>query len=88
MRLEDELRRGYERPFGTGVDDDPLEPAAGGLDTLRTKLIQSQPQLLARFAASLPDKVPKVYRWVAEMQEIASIIPHFPEQTSHWIRWR
>lgn len=41
---------------------------------LRAELAASQPQLLARFTTSLPDMLPKAYRWVAEMREIAAFL--------------
>ncbi len=46
----------------------------GASAALRAELAASQPQLLARFGASLPDMVPKAYRWVAEMREIAAFL--------------
>ena len=49
------------------------ERAGAGAD-LRSELAASQPQLLARFSTSLPDMVPKAYRWVAEMREIAAFL--------------
>lgn len=51
---------------------------AGASDALRAELAESQPQLLARFAASLPDMVPKAHRWVAEMQEISAFLSKDP----------
>lgn len=47
---------------------------AGAGAALRAELAASQPQLLARFAGSLPDMLPKAYRWVAEMREIAQFL--------------
>lgn len=47
---------------------------AGAGAALREELLASQPQLLARFSTSLPDMLPKAYRWVAEMREIASFL--------------
>lgn len=47
---------------------------AGAGAELRAELAASQPQLLARFVASLPEMVPKAYRWVAEMREIAAFL--------------
>lgn len=44
----------------------------GAADDLRRELAESQPDLLARFERALPDMVPKAYRWVAEMKEIAT----------------
>ncbi len=43
----------------------------GADDELRAELAASQPQLLARFQRGIPDMLPKAYRWVAEMDEIA-----------------
>ena len=51
---------------------------AGAAEALRTELAASQPQLLARFTTSLPDMVPKAYRWVAEMREIAAFVGDDP----------
>lgn len=47
---------------------------AGSADALVEELAASQPQLLGRFSRGLPDMVPKAYRWVAEMQEIAAFL--------------
>ena len=47
---------------------------AGAAAALRQELAASQPQLLQRFAKTLPDMVPKAYRWVAEMREIAAFV--------------
>ncbi len=44
----------------------------GAADDLRRELAESQPDLLVRFGRALPDMVPKAYRWVAEMEEIAA----------------
>jgi 3-hydroxyisobutyrate dehydrogenase-like beta-hydroxyacid dehydrogenase len=46
----------------------------GCAEALRSELAESQPQLLARFEKALPDMVPKAYRWVAEMHEIAAFM--------------
>ena len=51
---------------------------AGAGDALRAELADSQPQLLARFAATLPDMLPKAHRWVAEMREIAAFLDGDP----------
>ncbi len=51
---------------------------AGAAGALRAELAASQPQLLARFATSLPDMVPKAYRWVAEMRETAAFLGDDP----------
>jgi 3-hydroxyisobutyrate dehydrogenase-like beta-hydroxyacid dehydrogenase len=45
---------------------------AGIADTLHAELSASQPQLMARLSGSVPDMFSRVYRWVAEMEEIAS----------------
>lgn len=47
---------------------------AGAADALRDELARSQPQLLAKLDVALPDMVPKAYRWVAEMREIAAFL--------------
>jgi 3-hydroxyisobutyrate dehydrogenase-like beta-hydroxyacid dehydrogenase len=47
---------------------------AGALDALVRELADSQPQLLTRFERAVPDMVPKAYRWVAEMREIAAFL--------------
>ena len=47
---------------------------AGAGAALRAELATSQPELHARFASSLPDMIPKAYRWVAEMREIAAFL--------------
>lgn len=51
---------------------------AGAADALVEELAASQPQLLRRFAAGLPDMVPKAYRWVAEMREIKAFLDGDP----------
>jgi 3-hydroxyisobutyrate dehydrogenase-like beta-hydroxyacid dehydrogenase len=51
---------------------------AGAGDALRAELADSQAQLLARFSTSLPDMVPKAYRWVAEMREISAFLNDDP----------
>jgi len=47
---------------------------AGAADALRDELALSQPAILARLEVALPDMIPKAYRWVAEMQEIAGFL--------------
>ncbi|MBI5264993.1 MAG: NAD(P)-dependent oxidoreductase [Bradyrhizobium sp.] len=47
---------------------------AGAADALRDELALSQPAILARLAIALPDMIPKSYRWVAEMKEIAGFL--------------
>lgn len=51
---------------------------AGAGEALRAELAESQPQLLARFASTLPDMLPKAHRWVAEMREIAAFLGDDP----------
>ncbi|WP_083513809.1 NAD(P)-dependent oxidoreductase [Bradyrhizobium manausense] len=53
---------------------------AGAGAALKTELALSQPELLARFAKTLPDMYPKAYRWVEEMHAISEFIgAEFPE---------
>src|SRR5947208_1368825 len=53
---------------------------AGAGPALKVELAASQPQLLARFAKTLPDMYPKAYRWVEEMHAISEFIgEEFPE---------
>jgi len=47
---------------------------AGLADALRAELARSQPDLTARLLRHLPAMVPKAYRWVAEMEEIAEFL--------------
>ncbi|WP_027174444.1 NAD(P)-dependent oxidoreductase [Methylobacterium sp. 10] len=47
---------------------------AGAAEALHAELAESEPELLARFSRVLPDMVPKAYRWVAEMDQIASFL--------------
>jgi hypothetical protein len=47
---------------------------AGAATAMRDELAESQPLILARLANSLPDMLPKAYRWVAEMREIAGFL--------------
>jgi len=47
---------------------------AGAAQAMCDELAESQPQILARFAVALPDMLPKAYRWVAEMREIAGFL--------------
>lgn len=46
----------------------------GAAESLRDELALSQPAILARLAIALPDMIPKSYRWVAEMKEIAGFL--------------
>jgi 3-hydroxyisobutyrate dehydrogenase-like beta-hydroxyacid dehydrogenase len=45
---------------------------SGLSETLEQELAESQPQLLAAARRSVPPMLPKAYRWVAEMEEIAA----------------
>jgi hypothetical protein len=47
---------------------------AGAGEALLSELGISQAALLKRFGTSLPGMVPKAYRWVAEMREIAAFL--------------
>src|SRR5205823_14781432 len=47
---------------------------AGVSDALRAELAHSQPMLLAWFERQIPSMFGKAYRWVAEMEEIASFL--------------
>ncbi|WP_257164731.1 NAD(P)-dependent oxidoreductase [Bradyrhizobium sp. SRS-191] len=47
---------------------------AGAADALRDELALSLPHVQARLATALPDMLPKAYRWVAEMREIAGFL--------------
>ncbi|GAC1340759.1 MAG: NAD(P)-dependent oxidoreductase [Acetobacteraceae bacterium] len=51
---------------------------AGAGPALMEELLASQPLLARRFVTTLPDMVPKAYRWVAEMQEIAAFLEADP----------
>jgi L-threonate 2-dehydrogenase len=44
---------------------------AGAADALRRELEESWPALATALTRQVPDMLPKAYRWVAEMQEIA-----------------
>ncbi len=47
---------------------------AGATNELHQELAAREPALLAALAGKVPDMIPKAYRWVAEMQEIANFI--------------
>ena len=51
---------------------------AGVADALHAELAESQPQLLAWFDKQVPGMIPKAYRWVAEMEEIAGFLAADP----------
>lgn len=46
----------------------------GAGPALRAELERSQPELLERFGKAMPDMLPKAYRWVAEMREVAAFL--------------
>jgi 3-hydroxyisobutyrate dehydrogenase-like beta-hydroxyacid dehydrogenase len=63
---------------------------AGAADALRDELALSQPAILARLSTALPDMIPKAYRWVAEMREIAGFLgPDHPASLIYegFARW-
>jgi 3-hydroxyisobutyrate dehydrogenase-like beta-hydroxyacid dehydrogenase len=63
---------------------------AGAADALRDELALSQPAMLARLEVALPDMIPKAYRWVAEMHEIAGFLgPDHPASQIYqgFARW-
>jgi 3-hydroxyisobutyrate dehydrogenase-like beta-hydroxyacid dehydrogenase len=63
---------------------------AGAADALRDELALSQPAVLARLEVALPDMIPKAYRWVAEMREIAGFLgPDHPASQIYegFARW-
>lgn len=47
---------------------------AGATEALCDEMSLSLPAVQARLAVSLPDMIPKAYRWVAEMREIAGFL--------------
>jgi 3-hydroxyisobutyrate dehydrogenase-like beta-hydroxyacid dehydrogenase len=47
---------------------------AGAAEALRDELALSAPAVQGRLANALPDMLPKAYRWVAEMREIAGFL--------------
>ena len=51
---------------------------AGTAEVLHAELEKSQPALLAWFARQIPQMYPKAYRWVAEMEEIATFVGDDP----------
>lgn len=46
----------------------------GVADHLHAELADSQPQFLARARSEMPRMLPKAYRWIAEMEEIADTL--------------
>ncbi|MGY8662864.1 DUF1932 domain-containing protein [Bradyrhizobium sp. UFLA05-109] len=62
----------------------------GAADALRDELALSQPAILTRLSTALPDMIPKAYRWVAEMREIAGFLgPDHPASQVYegFARW-
>jgi 3-hydroxyisobutyrate dehydrogenase-like beta-hydroxyacid dehydrogenase len=53
---------------------------AGVGAALKAELMASQPQIFAMLQKRVPDMVPKAYRWVAEMEEIAAYFKTLPSQ--------
>lgn len=51
---------------------------------LHAELSRSQPQLLRRGEGALPDMVPKAYRWVSEMEEIADFLGPERSESQIW----
>jgi L-threonate 2-dehydrogenase len=47
---------------------------AGLADALYNELARSQPDLVRRFKRQIPGMLPKAYRWVAEMEQIAEFL--------------
>ena len=47
---------------------------AGAADALHAELAAREPAALAALNRKVPDMIPKAYRWVAEMQEIAKFL--------------
>ena len=53
---------------------------AGIAGALRAELGNSQPEFLARLSRTIPDMLPKAYRWVPEMDQIRQFVgPERPE---------
>jgi len=46
----------------------------GAANALRAEMQRSMPDLFLRYGRQIPDMVPKAYRWVAEMEEIAAFL--------------
>ena len=51
---------------------------AGAAEALFAELAESQPAVLAYLRRAVPDMLPKAYRWVAEMEEIAGFLGDAP----------
>lgn len=52
---------------------------AGVGDAFRAELAESQADLLGKLSRSVPDMLPKAYRWVAEFEEVARFTGAGPE---------
>src|SRR4249919_2759302 len=53
----------------------------GSADALKTELAESRPDLLRYLSNQVPGMYPKAYRWVAELDEIATFVgEEFPER--------
>ena len=46
----------------------------GAGEALAAEMASSQAELLARLRKAMPDMLPKAYRWVGEMEEIAAFV--------------
>jgi hypothetical protein len=55
---------------------------AGAAPALRQEMSESLPELLNTLSHRVPDMLPKAYRWVAEMQEIAGFSAADPAAAS------
>jgi L-threonate 2-dehydrogenase len=55
----------------------------GVTEELRRELSESQPALTTYLTRSVPDMFGKAYRWVAEMEEIASFTGSEAEETMY-----
>jgi hypothetical protein len=47
---------------------------SGAGEALHSQMEKSMPDLLGRFRRQVPDMLPKAWRWVAEMREIAAYL--------------
>lgn len=53
----------------------------GSADALKTELAESRPDLLRYLSNQVPSMYPKAYRWVAELDEVATFVgEEFPER--------
>ena len=79
VRTEDVLCRNHQGSDGAGIHDDFAASGAGVAEDLRAELLHSQPMLLPGSSAKYASMFSKAYRWVAEMEEIASFVRAQPE---------